>query len=938
MKNLFSMGALICTMVLAAHADPAVFNVASDISAPIQGQASILNVTNVVGKPGTLTKVGLKKDFGRLPLTFEVNQGQADSKVKFLSRGKGYVLFLTADEAILSLKIADETRSKMQDLKSTASLSRAATVKSLSTDPQPAADVRRSAVLRIKLIGTNPQPEVVGLEELPGKVNYFIGKDPKKWRTAISTFAKVKYKDVYPGIDLVYYGNAGHLEYDFIVAPGADPKAIAFAIRGTDKFEVDGNGDLVLHTPGGEIRQHKPLVFQDVNGVENTISGHYVLKGKDEVGFEVAMYDASKPLVIDPVLSYATYLGGREDDAGLSIAVDSSGNAYVTGFTLSPNFPTTNGAFDTTCGPDGSCQIVEDDRVFLAEDVFVTKLNDTGNLVYSTYLGGSDDDTGLGIAADAAGNAYVTGRTFSTDFPTTKGAFQELKSGGSGFSGPDAFITKLNPIGSSLVYSTYLGGSGADSGTGIALDSSGNAYVSGTTLSTDFPTTIGAFQTAFTGGVEASEEALNEAFVTKLNETGSSLVYSTYLGGSSRDEAFAVALDSSGNAYVTGETFSTDFPVTNGAFQTALAGFSDAFVTKLNSTGSAVIYSTYLGGASAGLGDAADEGLGIAVDSSGNAYVTGETESIDFPTTKGAFQPNRPSAFTNFVTKLNSTGSALVYSTYLGGTTGQGDQMRGIALDADGNAYLTGYAGSTDFPTTPDAFDNTCGTDGFCNFKDGDFFYDVFVTKLNSTGSALVYSTYLGGSNDDGGEGIAVDSSGNAYVTGWTFSADFPTKNEVQSTFGGSTGAFTGGPGGDAFVAKIFPSRIVNDLVTFVPLESTFSMSPATTGCPSGFVGTFSFSATLTNNTNSPPVSNLVVNITTLGNGNLLQNADGGPGGVGATLTIPRAGNFSDGVLNPGEFVDVPFSICLKNTEPFSFFVDVLGLRADGMSSSVVSR
>jgi Beta-propeller repeat len=881
------------------------------------------------------SKVGLQRGFGRLPLSFVVNQGQTEAQVKFLSRGSGHTLFLTSDEAVLTLAKARIRKPEvgMRNVRSMVSLPESNTDK-LFANPRSTI-VQKPIVLRMKLIGAKPQPELVGLEELPGKVNYFVGNDSKKWQTNISAYAKVKYKDVYPGIDLVYYGNQGQLEYDFIVGPGVDPKTITVDIQGADKLEVDARGDLVLHTKGDEIRQGKPLIYQEVDGDKRIISGHYVLKGKHQVGFEVAMYDATKPLVIDPVLSYATYLGGSGNDAGLSIAVDSSGNAYVTGFTLSPNFPTTSGAFDVTCGTDGSCRIVDGEFVFLAEDAFVTKLNSTGSaLVYSTYLGGSEDDTGLGVAVDSTGNAYVTGWTQSTDFPTTKGAFQEVKSSGSGFSGPDAFVVKLNPVGNGLVYSTYVGGSGQDLGTGIGLDSSGNAYVAGTTLSIDFPTTTGAFQTTYSGGAEASEGAFNEAFVTKLNPAGSSLVYSTYLGGTDRDQAFAIALDSSGNAYVTGETFSTDFPITSGAFQTILPGFFNAFVTKLNSTGSALIYSTYLGGSSSGFGAGRDEGLGIAVDPSGNAYVTGQTNAIDFPTTIGAFQPTPVGSA--FVTKLNRTASALIYSTYLGGT--RGESGRSVAVDSAGNAYITGGTVSIDFPTTPDAIDTTCGTDGSCNFDNGNFFADAFVTKLNSTGSALIYSTYLGGSRDEDGEGIGLDSSGNAYVTGWTLSTDFPTTNgALQTTFSGPTSLF-GGPGGDAFVAKLNSSSILNDLVTFVPIEASFLISPNTSGCPTGFVGTFSFSARLSNKSGSPPLSDLVSKVMNLSNGNLVQNADGGPGGVGATLTVAKIGNFSDGVLSAGEFVDVPFNICLKNTNSFTFLTDVLGMISSNFSNSLALR
>ena len=489
----------------------------------------------------------------------------------------------------------------MPDIKSVTSLPKSQ--KFLRNSSRPAAEVQNPAVLRIKLIGASLQPGLVGLEELPGKVNYFIGNDPKKWRTNISTFAKVKYKDVYPGIDLVYYGNQGQLEYDFIVAPGADPKIIKFDIQGADKLELNARGDLALKTDNGEILQYKPMVYQEDGDAKKLLSGHYVLTGKHELGFQVAGYDASRPLIIDPVLAYSTYIGGSSTEFGRGIAVDLGGNAYVAGLTASTDFPTVN-----------RLQPVSVD----SEDAFVMKLNSTGSaLVYSTYFGGSGSDDAMGIAVDLAGNAYVTGVSYSTDFPTTPGALgTPLNDRG------NAFVTKLNPTGSGLVYSTYLGGSDLDQGNGIAVDLAGNAYVTGFTGSTDFPTTAGAFQTTNDG---------QRAFVAKLNLTGSALVYSTYLGGSDGGEVGGgITVDTFGNAYVTGHTGAIDFPTVN-PLQPELKGGVDVFVSKLNPAGTGLVYSTFLGGSGS------DGAAGIAVDSAGNAYVTGSTDSTDFPTVN-AFQ------------------------------------------------------------------------------------------------------------------------------------------------------------------------------------------------------------------------------------------------------------------------------------------------------------
>jgi hypothetical protein len=661
------------------------------------------------------TRAQVSKAYGKLPLSFEVNQGQTVPQVKFLSRGNGYNLFLTSNEAVLVLS-------------------------------KNAAE-QRSDVLKIKLIGANVEPQVTGEGELPGKSNYLLGNDPQQWRTNIANYAKVKYDDVYPGIDMVYYGNGHQLEYDFIVAAGADPSSIKLSVDGARKMRLDERGDLVLNIGGGEIRQRKPFVYQEVNGVKKQIATQYVLRGKSQIGFKVAEYDITRPLVIDPVLSYSTYLGGSGADLARGIAVDRHGKAYVTGQTSSLNFPTRAGGFQTAFGG--------------LQDVFVTKLNETGSaLVYSTYLGGLDFEIGRGIDIDADGNAYVTGNTLSTNFPITAGAFQTVFGGGQ-----DAFVTKLNATGSGLVYSTYLGGLDVDNGLGIAVGRFGNAYLTGNTESTDFPTTAGAVQTTFGG--------LQDAFVTKLNNTGSALVFSTYLGGSGSDSGLSIAARF-GSAYVTGSTASSNFPTTAGAVQTTFGGLQDAFVTKLNDTGSALAFSTYLGGAGG------DTGQGITVSRYGRAYVTGSTTSSNFPTTAGAFQPTRGGSSDAFVTKVNETGSALFFSTYLGGSGS--DSGQGIVARF-GKVYVTGSTSSSNFPVTAGAIQATSGGG-----------QDAFVTKVNETGSALSFSTYLGGSDADAGHGIAV-RSGSAYVAGSTSSLNFPatTRAFQRANAGGS----------DAFVTKI---------------------------------------------------------------------------------------------------------------------------------------
>jgi len=726
--------------------------------------------------------------YGRLPLAFEANQGQTSSDVKFLAHGRGYALFLTAADAILSLH---------------------AKGKQVGT---------ASTFLRMRLEGANPKLSVSGADELPGKSNYFIGKDPAKWRTNIPTYSKLRYSAVYPGVDLVYYGDDGRLEYDFVVAPGADPNAIRLVFNGAVPV-TDNQGNLVLRNGQDEVRFEKPVVYQEVDWhsarTRRYVDGRYRLAPDHRVTFQLGSYDKSKSLVIDPVLVYSTYLGGGSSDGAYQVFVDSSGNAYVTGGADSITFPTTAGAFQTTFGGSGpSCT---EEPVFQCGDAFVTKLNPTGSaLLWSTYLGGNSSDVGFGISADSSG-VYVAGQTSSINFPTTAGAFQQTLPKGSTRAG---FITKLNSSGSALVYSTYLGGSVTDKLRGLAVDSSGNAYVTGGTQSFDFPTTIGAFQTTLAGA--------SNGFVSKINPTGTALVYSTYIGGTTADAANSIVIDSSGNAYITGGTTSSNFPTKN-PIQARFAGggttcpaqhvsiCGDAFVAELNLAGSTLLFSTYLGGSGE------DTGIGIVLDPAGNIYVSGGTDSSNFPVTAGVVQNTFGGGSAGcttageacgdaFLTKINAAKTAFVYSTYLGGT---GDDVAGLglAIDAAGNIHMAGITGSNNFPTTPNAVQTVFGG-GSSPCSPGFICGDAFVTKFSLDASALAFSTFLGGSSDDGAGSVAQDSSGNDYIVGATSSLNFPTTpGAFQQTCNSCDGA------SNAFITKLaipFPTA------SFAPLNVNF--------------------------------------------------------------------------------------------------------------------
>ncbi|MGB9123418.1 MAG: SBBP repeat-containing protein [Candidatus Angelobacter sp.] len=683
------------------------------------------------------TRSRIEVGYGNLPLSFEPNRGQTDPRVKFLSRAGNRTLWLTSDEAVLA--VGRPSRPDGPDAK------KAGAVKEDQIAP---------AVLRMKFVGANTSPAIEGEARQSGTVNYFAGK-PNEWRTNIATYARVRYRSLYPGIDLVFYGNNRELEYDLVVGAGADPGRIKLAVAGADEVRIDAEGNLVLKTSQGEVAQQKPKVYQRKGNTLTAVAGDYVITGKDEVGFRLGSYDRNTAVVIDPVLRYSSFLGGSQIDEASTIAIDSSKRAVVGGFTESLDFPTTTGA------PSSGSQ------------AFITKFDFTGShLVFSVFF--SDVDSFPQLALDAENNIYVTGTTSSDHFPTTPGAFQRTRVGGL-----DAFAAKLNPSGTALIYSTLLGGTGDEQGPSIAIDPSGNAYITGDTGSQDFPTTSGAFQR--TCKLNTFLNACVSAFVTKLNANGSQALYSTYLGGHGSQEGLGIAADRNGQAFVVGLTTATDFPTTAGSAQPVAPGSQDGFVTKISSSGSHLVYSTYLGGTGP------DFARDIALDSLGNAYITGDTASGDFPV-KNAFQPKGGPGVSPFVTKLSPSGT-IVYSTYMGGSF-TGDDGIGIAATPDGQAYVTGRTASQQFPTSQTAFQRVFGGAN-----------DIFITKFSPTGK-LIYSSYLGGRGNDFPTAVALDTDTNAYLTGI---ADFQSPNAV-SNFPVTPGAFQqkfGGGGGDAFVAKV---------------------------------------------------------------------------------------------------------------------------------------
>jgi len=655
----------------------------------------------------------------RLPLRFERNVGQEAARVRYAAKARDVSLFLTDDGATM-----------------------------VSSPSHARGEHDVSWTMRV--VGRAGISAPVASELAAARSSYFLGNDPARWRTDVPSFGRVTYRDVLPGVNQVFHGEAGALEYDFEVSPGAltKPDAIEIAFEGAESVDVGAAGELRVHAGGAVFVQPSPRVYERSEGQELAVNAAYRVTGRGTIGFDVGAYDESRTLVIDPVLAYATYLGGSGDDYAYGIAVDGAGAMYVAGFTSSPNFPTASAYDATLTGSD---------------DAFVTKLSANGQeLVYSTYLGGSQGAYAYGVAVDSAGAAYVIGSTNSTDFPTVT-PFQSTLAGAL-----NAFVTKLSPSGSSIVYSTYLGGSGHDDGAGIALDATGAAYVTGTTEDSDFPLPHAATAQRGFGGV-------SDAFVAKLSPSGS-LTYATYVGGSGADDGTGIAVDGSGAAYVTGSTASLDFPTSPavGPFQPLLNGAQNAFVTKVSPAGSSFAYSTYLGGAQS------DQGNAVAIDATGAAYVTGFATSADFPLSN-AYQRTllaMQGGSSAFVSKLDSAGMTLVYSTFLGGTGS--DLAEAVAVDANGVATVTGATSSVDFPTV-----NALQSDDAAHAATGT---NAFITSLSATGQSLVYSTYLGGSGGDSAEAIALGPTGAAYVAGFTVSRDFPTKVPLQAGLASAIG------------------------------------------------------------------------------------------------------------------------------------------------------
>ena len=701
-------------------------------------------------KSSSLDEGKLKQLLANLPLAFELNAGQADPQVKFIGRDRRAQLRLSPGEALLRTA---------------------------------------SAEFRFKFPGANLRADIRGEQQLTERRNYLLGNNCAEWLTDVPTFRRVTYEDIYPGIDLTYYGNHQEIEYDFVVGPGGDPNVIRLAFDRDVLREVASNGDLALHKGRQKVVERKPQIYQDINGARRTVEGRYVLLGNHEVGIAVADYDKSQPLIIDPTLVYSTYLGGGGDDSGSSIAIDNSGNVYLTGTTSSANFPTVGPAYSNNAG---------------LSDIFVTRIDASGaNILYSTYIGGSGIDRADGLAVDSNGNAYVVGRvdSTSTNFPTTPGSFGPNYRGGDF----DGVVVKLNPQGNGLVYSSFLGGEENDSVEGIAVDASGVAYVTGGTKSNSFPTTVATYQ-----GTRAGD---TDAFFTKINASGSALLYSTFIGGAGTDRGSGVVIDGSGIAYVAGYGASPDFP-TEDPFQAGFGGSFDAFIAKFdtNATGaSSLVFCSNLGGS----GD--DKAFGIAIDSTAsNVYVVGQTSSNNFPALNPA-QPTSGGSFDAFIAKISSTG-AKVYATYYGGSGD--DRGTGIAVNATG-VYITGFTSSTNLPVVVPLQLSNAGT------------FDAFVAKLNSAGNSFLYSTYLGGAANENfvaavtaTNPITVDAS-NAYITGYTASNNFPTAGPLQPAKGA---------GQDTFVAKIADVTPAADF--------SFSMSPGSRTVNPGGVTTYTVTAT----------------------------------------------------------------------------------------------
>lgn len=692
------------------------------------------------------------------PMNFIENKGQLDKEVKYYGKKSGCEIYFT--ENGLKLKFMKKKEQDKGDKDNKGEFDKTkydkAKFDKWKNDKLTIRNDKKLnnefSVVTIgqEFINVNKDAKIEGINKLQGKFNYFKGRDSSKWVTGAISFEKIIYKEIWKGIGLIFYCKDGKLKYDFIVKNTGNINDIKFTYNGPYDKNIDSNGSLIVKTSLGDLINEKPVCYQEIKGKKLDIKGKFSITQEKDIayyGYKMEEeYDSNYILIIDPGIIYSTFLGGTEYDNGYSIVADENHNIYVVGDTLSSNFPISSDPYQGTF--EG------------VRDVFITKILGS-SLIYSTFLGGDSEDYGRGIVVDENYNAYVTGYTESTNFPTTTNVYQNANAGAS-----DVFVTKLNPLGNDLVYSTYIGGINADYAGDIAIDENYNAYVTGYTVSDNYPRSDDAFQ--------KTKAKQADCFVTKVNSLGTDLVYSTFLGGDEHDRGVSIVVDENYNAYVTGYTQSVDFPTTTNGYQNDNAGGYDIFVTKLNTLGSALVYSTYLGGSED------DYGLCIAIDKEHNVYVTGYTDSGDFPT-KNPLQNDNAGGNDVFITKLNPLGSDLVYSTYLGGS--RNDDARGIVVDKYGNVYISGSTYSSDFPTK-NSFqqDNAGGA-------------DAFVTKITPLGSDLVYSSYLGGDSDDKAYSIFIDKYGNAYISGYTRSSNFPITNDAyQNLYKGNS---------DVFIVKI---------------------------------------------------------------------------------------------------------------------------------------
>jgi hypothetical protein len=740
---------------------------------------------------GAVKKAAVKS-YNNIQRAITKNEGQFDSSVKFSALDKNANFFFTSTGPTILLSRETVESKKRRKSSKTNSF----------TDNKYEKNIKKEfCSIKLNIIGANKDPEIIGEEKLPWNNNYFMGNDPAKWQKNVPNFSKIRLKSIYENIDLVYYFEKNSLKYDFYIYPGADPEKIRLQFDTGDinfgkRLEIDDKGDLQINTPFGYLIEKRPICYQIIDGEQIEINAGFKIIDNDKniFSFELGERNTDYPVVIDPEIIYSTFLGGTDGiDWGFGIEIDQGGNAYLTGQLESFDFPVSSGVFmETSLGSING---------------FVSKLNSSGTaLEFSTYIGSTSHSEGLkDIEIDSEGNVYVAGWTHSLDYPVTANAFDKTMDGSDG-----AVVTKLNSNGSELMFSTYLDGSDKETVWAIDADDSGFVYVTGITSSHDFPTTPGAF--------DEYTDASQDGFVSKINTTEGSLVFSTYLGGGGIENCYDIVIDNNKNIYITGNSESSDFPTTDGAFNQDCTGDLDVFVTKLSSDGSSLLYSTFIGGSKK------EFGYGIAIDKNNNSYVTGITLSEDFPVTYGAYDttfyeevdvvdqsaghvlkthgiknPLEGEKYDIFVTKLNSEGNSLVYSTYIGGN---GDDFgRYPAVDNDGNVYITGYTESTDYPTSPGAYDRS---------HNGNM--DVFVSKLNSNGTRLLYSSYFGGAEDDIGYKITIASDGNAYLTGWTASYDFPVSSNVFDE------SYNGG------LCDIFVMSLDTDFMTGIKDENDLSL------------------------------------------------------------------------------------------------------------------